>query len=219
MKPSSHAGAALPALLVAVALALSACGKAAPPAAIAAGTGAAGERYDDTRFDKIAADGRTLALDEGPWACIHDRRSGLTWENKTDNERLHYAAATYSWYDPAQGLGYPDRGSCRDDLAQIPCDSDDLLRAANTRRLCGFDDWRLPTAAELGELVTDEVHPGEATIVGCFFPYTQRSPYLSSDIRRNAQGDLEVATVNFRDGGVQWLPIGRPARLRLVRGR
>jgi hypothetical protein len=174
--------------------------------------------HDDTRFTKLDASGRAMPVDAGPWACIRDESTGLSWENKTDNELLHYAAATYSWFDPGRGLGYPDRGSCHEDQAQFPCDTDDLLRESNARRLCGFDDWRLPAGGELRTLVTHDVRANEATIIDCFFPYTQRSPYWTTDVRRNAQGDLEVSAVNFVDGATVWLPVHRLARARLVRG-
>lgn len=170
---------------------------------------------DSTRYVKLDAAGRELALAAGPWTCVLDRDSGLVWENKTDNETLHYAAASYSWFDADTQVGSQDLGTCHLDREHLPCDSADLVRAVRAKALCGRGDWRLPTLAELQGLQRAAA-PGEPQIAGYLLPFTQRSPYWSSDTRRNAVGDLEVGAYSFMDGETRWLRPSQAARLRLV---
>lgn len=170
---------------------------------------------DSARYAKLDAAGRALALAAGPWACVLDRDTGLVWENKTDNETLHYAAASYSWFDDDTQVGAQDLGTCHLDREHLACDSADLVRAVRAKALCGRGDWRLPTLAELQGLQRAAA-PGEPQIAGYLLPFTQRSPYWSADTRRTEVGDLEVGVYSFMDGQTRWLRPSQAVRLRLV---
>lgn len=144
------------------------------------GGGAAG--FD---FTKIANDGSTLpagaVLGPNPtdWGCTQDNTTGLMWEVKVDDDthRRHWDWY-YTWYnsdgasnggdaglrDTAEGIG-SDR--C---LGGVSCDTESYAAEVNTAVLCGFSDWRLPSARELRTLV----HFGNQnpSIDSSYFPNT-----------------------------------------------
>jgi hypothetical protein len=94
--------------------------------------------------------------------CVKDNISGLTWEGKpTTGTRI--ATATYTNYgDNRAG------------------DASAYVAAVNAAGLCGYTNWRLPTADELQTLVDYSVaYPGP-TIDGTWFPNTQQYAYWSA---------------------------------------
>ena len=108
-------------------------------------------------FTKIANDGRELSENavqgEAPeqWACTRDNVTGLLWEVKTQDGGLRDGGWTYSWYntDPTTNGGDPgvaNGGVCFD---STNCDTEKFVAQVNATGLCGRNDWRLPTAAEL----------------------------------------------------------------------
>ncbi|MBL8509771.1 MAG: DUF1566 domain-containing protein [Chitinimonas sp.] len=174
---------------------------------------------DESRYQKLTAQGAALPPHLGPWACIVDRQTGLIWENKTDNEGTHLDAATYSWFDAASGTGKAKSGSCINTRLQvIPCDSSDLIAQARREGWCQRSDWRLPSTAELQGLLFDTGFIGNPRIATGFFPHTGRFPYWSADLRKNARSGYEARLVHFGSGQSLWLPTSAAARIRLVAG-
>ena len=125
------------------------------------GDGAAG--FD---FTKIANDGRelpataTMGTRAGDWACTRDNATGLTWEVKTPGRgglRSHWNK--YTWFNTnatenggnAGSARVPNYSSCDDTLPQ--CNTQAYVAEINSRALCGFTDWRLPTPVELRGIV------------------------------------------------------------------
>ncbi len=108
---------------------------------------------------RLDATGRPLDATAAPSAaaCVVDPASGLTWEVKTRDGGLRDMRWTYTPYDSdpeTNGgfVGYRDTtsGDCvRDALPGRSCNTEAYITAINERRLCGFDDWRLPATAEL----------------------------------------------------------------------
>jgi len=180
---------------------------------------AAATSAQPVRWQKIDQAGREVPAHEGPWACVLDRQTGLVWENKSDNEGLHFNAATYSRHDPARKLGPAAAGSCvAADATVSGCDSHAFVRRVRQQRRCGRDDWRLPTGDELAGLLHDTGFVGDPRIVHGYFPHTGRYPYLSADVRRGPRGEYEILLVHFGSGERIWLPSSRVARVRLVSG-
>ncbi|MBQ0945864.1 DUF1566 domain-containing protein [Ideonella sp. 4Y16] len=77
----------------------------------------------------------THALDE----CVKDNRTGLVWEGKTvtgqrsTDSNIHFGTGT----NPGANLWAKD----------------DYIAEVNRVRLCGFSDWRLPTAEEMRSII------------------------------------------------------------------
>lgn len=122
-----------------------------------------------------------------PHSCVLDNASGLVWEVKTDDNGPADKDWIYSWYDPSLvkqnfPVGYPDSGRCG---SKGRCDTLSYVADTNKRGLCGFRDWRLPTAEELEGLLRPEAQG--AKIDGRFFPntpagYFWTSNYLPSEV-------------------------------------
>lgn len=129
---------------------------------VKAGFGPAG--FD---FTKLDANGDPLPDDATTWPCIRDNVTGLIWEVPTDSG-LTSAHNDYSWHQPDPLLnggdpGQPDGGSC----TGSQCDTDAFIQALNGARLCGFQDWRLPTRRELFSLA-DFSRIDPAFVTGAF---------------------------------------------------
>ncbi len=166
---------------------------------------------------KITSQGEALNAWQGPWACVHDIRTGLLWEVKTDNESIHDGYWTYSWFDGDKGV--PNWGDCY--FEQDRCDVSDLIRRANQEQTCGVADWRLPTVAELSTLISNQARPGEPKIDKGFFPFTKKGDYWSVDGQKPLQGvfahlKFGASAVNFGEGKVVTLPYRNAAFVRLV---
>ena len=121
---------------------------------------AARQQQAQTLFDTVLAPpytkldyfGEVLASEAKQWQCVRSNDTGLVWEIKTRDGGLRDATYTYSWFHQAReavsGLG--DGGSC----LYSNCDTQGYIDALNQRRVCGIENWRLPTTRELQTLVT-----------------------------------------------------------------
>lgn len=124
--------------------------------------------------------------------CVKDNITGLIWEGKTTS------GAHSKW------LVY--------NFSQTPT----FVSEVNASNLCGFDDWRLPTAVELQSLVDFSVVSGDPAVLSpaidrTWFPNTQDSHYLSTST--SLSGNPLI--VSFSDGATR---ASDGAYVRLVRG-
>lgn len=140
--------------------------------------------FDLTR---LAADGKAYKgnnrFTEQPWACVQDNKTGLVWEVKTASPGLHAGTNTYTWFSGNMETnggweGKQNGGACKDSK----CDTEAFVAAVNAERLCGYDDWRLPSKKELSSLVDATVRMPGPTLPVDFFPNTQNAKegYLSA---------------------------------------
>lgn len=142
-------------------------------------------------YTKIANDSGDLTADatlgSGPtdWACTRDNITGLTWEVKTAgaNTELRFWGHTYTWYDPDSAtnggnIGSEGSNSCNSTLSGGRCNTAAYVAAVNAAKLCGYNDWRLPSVRELLTLV----HFGASNPAfdAMYFPFTQLSWYWSA---------------------------------------
>lgn len=186
----------------------------APVLAGAQGTAAPTE---GSGFAALDARGRPTTPKAGnrPHPCVLDRSTGLVWEVKTNDKGPGHQEWTYTWFDRSKSdqgypAGYADRGFCAD---KGQCDTAGYVAATNRRRLCGFDDWRLPTADELQGLL----RPGQpARIDPRFFPNTPATYFWTGSYVALEVGGAMF--VSFDHGMVLPGNSAAAAALRLVRG-
>jgi len=114
--------------------------------------------------------------------CVKDNITGLMWEGKT-------ATGTR-----AGSVTYTNYGDGRSG------DASAYVTAVNASALCGYTDWRLPTADELQGLVEYGVASPGPTMDVTWFTNTMAAQYwTASPYVGKADG---VWFVNFNDGGV-----------------
>jgi len=142
--------------------------------------GKAGFKFE--KLDRIS--GAPLFDDVQEFGCVRDKVTGLIWENKTPAKDLsfplHNSSAQYSWYNPDDNTNGGDPGQQNGGLCSKTVISGDTLgfiNAVNESKLCGFNDWRLPSIEEARSLV-DYEKPEAADMVDTkFFPQIARKEH------------------------------------------
>ena len=153
-------------------------------------------------YTKLDAQGYELPKSAKSWSCVLDNRSGLVWEVKTNDGSARDKDNGYRW----GGRGVSDvalanydgndesrrKQSHWDGKGGRYDDWNKLVDAANSERLCGFSDWRVPDLYELASLVRcrggryknlDDGCSGSyqrPTIDTNYFPNTKSGAYWSA---------------------------------------
>lgn len=120
------------------------------------------------------------------WDCLRDNVSGLWWEAKTNeetggNKHLRHVDHTYNFTVHTLALtdaGQQFGGRCSGLPTSGTCNAQTYVEAVNTLGLCGFNDWRIPTVAELKPLTS--INKGGATIDLEQFPNTAPTGYWTT---------------------------------------
>ena len=131
-----------------------------------------------------------------PWACIRDRRTGLVWEVKTnDNKSIHHKDKVFTRINKA------------------------LVQAANNAGsggLCGFHDWRKPSKEELLTLINPVNLSSSIAFNESYFPNTAKRFYWISDADDKVIDFSSGIFYSFSDEDE--VKYGYMFRQRLVRG-
>ncbi len=152
-----------------------------------------------------------------PWVCVRDPNTNLTWEVKSSDSDLRATAHTYTWYEPdldgSKGQpGTSNGGAC----SGSDCDTRSYTLAIREKKLCGFDDWRVPGHAEITTIVDLRFRDTPPLVDPGYFPNTQSASYwtittygLYPESAWSMQFDLGLDRVDWKK---------EPKYLRLVRG-
>jgi hypothetical protein len=166
------------------------------------------------RFERLDIAGENI-VESDTWSCVADKKTDLFWEVKTVDGGIRDTAHSYTWFDPELDgqTGVEDGGRCG---GGVKCDTHHYQVSLNQERLCGFDDWRLPSREELETLVKFQAKKSSATIDENFFPVAEASWYWTASSNDSNPGYAWY--VLFRNG----IPLNdlkaRPKHVRLVRG-
>ncbi|MDO8464011.1 MAG: DUF1566 domain-containing protein [Gallionella sp.] len=178
-------------LLLLCSIALTGCGDAITPKPFV---------FDMTRINRDGSvnDGSDYA--KNPWACVRDNQSGLLWEVKKSEPGLQNINNTYSWYDPDEKsnggyAGKANTGVC----TGSDCDTYSYAKAINALKLCGSDDWYLPSRYELNTIVDTSVPLPGPTLPKAFFPESLAGKYWTDTTFRTRRAAAWVW--RFDQGG------------------
>jgi hypothetical protein len=110
-------------------------------------------------FTKIAnssldlAEAAGLGIQAQEWSCTRDNVTGLMWEIRPNQPgHLRDRSHRYHWYNSdgaANGGAAGSRGGAACGGTLPACNTEAYVDRVNAIGLCGYTDWRLPTADEL----------------------------------------------------------------------
>ena len=154
----------------------------------ATGSSATNLDVDSSGFSYVKIDqaGQELKSNAKQWSCVTDQVSGLMWEVKSDTEgNLHFYEDKFTWYNSNRtknggNIGdWNNKGNhCHGYTEGKPltyCHVEQFSDRVNKQGLCGFNDWRVPTSAELTSLIHFGV--SEPAIDEDYFPNTEDDFY------------------------------------------
>jgi len=134
--------------------------------------------FDMTRLNQDGSINDGKDYSSQPWACVRDNQSSLTWEVKKSEPGLQNINNTYSWYDSDQYTnggfaGKANAGVC----TGSNCDTESYIKAINEIKLCGLNDWYLPSRFELNTIVDTSVPLPGPVFPKSYFPESLPGKY------------------------------------------
>jgi hypothetical protein len=165
-------------------------------------------------FTALNASGQPTTPSSGatPHPCVRDNVTGLVWEVKTADRGLRDWNWTYTWYDSVHNYGgspgTANGGSCQ---TAGRCDSEKYVADLKAVALCGFNDWRMPTAQELESLL----HRGRTmpAIDPTYFPNTPSSAFWTGSPQANSWSTAWGVNFDYSYVASAYRSNGYPLRL------
>ncbi len=118
-----------------------------------------------------------------PGGCVQDNNTGLMWEVKTTDGGLRDWSNTYTNFDSITAIqkwnGMAWAAPTQADI-DAATNSIGFKNAVNAAGLCGFNDWRMPTADELQSIIDYGVAFPGPTIDANWIPNTRGANYWTS---------------------------------------
>lgn len=108
--------------------------------------------------------------------CVQDNVTGLMWEVKTTDGGLRDWTKSYTNYDSTLiAQKWNGTANVAPTQAEIDASTNSVgfINSVNAQGLCGYSDWRLPTADELQSIVDYGVSYPGPTIDANLFPNTR----------------------------------------------
>lgn len=184
-----------------------------------------GSGWSGFDFTKVCINGDTAGEGDCPpnpilgssannWGCTRDNVTGLLWEVKTVTG-MRSGANSYTWFNPDEtknggAAGQQNGGVC----TGSDCDTQAYVQKINALRLCGTDDWRLPTRMELLSILNNSYNPA---INSTYFPNTLVDYYWSSS--PYSEDENAAWQVSFKYGEAYSVKKNEHKYVRLVHGR
>ena len=149
-------------------------------------------------------------------SCVKDTNTRLYWEIKsTDPLNFRFNGHLFSWYQPEHPAIFAGESAQASESCLLSqCDTNTYITAVNEQKLCGFDDWRLPSVHELSAITHfGRVNPA----LGDSFEEDYFGPRFWTNTYHSTITQL-AWYVYFTDGSVSYTPKITGSHVRLVRG-
>ncbi len=192
--------------------------------------------YIQQSFSKINSEGQLLSDDANEWSCVKDDLTGLIWEIKSlDPNDPRYVNSDINFYDSnSETNGDPNNELsfyCNNGNEFPSCNTTEkYVDYVNNLQLCGYSDWRMPSALELFNLIDFSDKHSTPNLVRANVDYFNDLIYDSSPNYYSRDVDASFTTqpdgirtyliksVDFNDGRTYRLSRTQSWRVRLVRG-
>lgn len=150
--------------------------------------------------------------------CVKDKLTGLLWEIKTADGGLRDYQKTYTHFDSTTAAQKSDGSQATQ--AEIDAEDNALtyVKEVNRLGLCGFTDWRLPTARELHSIVNYGLNDIAIDKTVFINPPGNDDEYWTSSSYQDNLGTDQALYVNFYAGYVFSNYRDETLYVRLVRG-
>ncbi|MDI1237487.1 MAG: DUF1566 domain-containing protein [Polaromonas sp.] len=165
---------------------------------------------------------KTIAGPDGqPYArteCVLDAVTGLTWEGKPSDGSFRDKANRYTNFDNQDKTqvmvsNVPSRPS--PDQLTAATNALTYVKAVNAAKLCGYSDWRLPSMAELHDLVNFG-NAAPPMLDSAWFPNTP-TPFFYWTSEAHPANPTSARVLNLALGAARATSRATPGYVRLVR--
>jgi hypothetical protein len=150
--------------------------------------------------------------------CVKDKVTGLLWETKTADGGLRDSQKTYTHFDSTTVAQKSDGTKAIQAEIDAADNAATFVKQVNISRLCGFDDWRLPTARELHSIVNYGLTNIAIDVKVFINPGQLDYKYWALSYLLDSQGIDQAFDVNFYVGYVYSDYRDSSLYVRLVRG-